>query len=94
MSSPQKTRSKSQDRKRDENGRKARDGARTETQISNREVEDIEERSSPRTPVIYEIVRRDRPHLKNGITACGLRRELNWVKRRLLFCIGFQRAYR
>jgi hypothetical protein len=27
-------------------------------QITAREVEDIEERSSPRTPVIYEIVRR------------------------------------
>src|SRR5690242_21526623 len=26
--------------------------------VSEREVEDIEERSSPRTPVIYEIVRR------------------------------------
>ncbi len=35
--------------------RKRRDA---ENQITEREVEDIEERSSPRTPVIYEIVRR------------------------------------
>ena len=27
-------------------------------QITDREVDDIEERSSPRTPVIYEVVRR------------------------------------
>jgi len=33
------------------------DGARTQD-ITEREAEDIEERSSPRTPVIYEIVRR------------------------------------
>jgi formate/nitrite transporter FocA (FNT family) len=31
---------------------------RNQAQISQREAEDIEERSSPRTPVIYEIVRR------------------------------------
>ncbi len=31
---------------------------RDQTQISSREIEDVEERSSPRTPVIYEIVRR------------------------------------
>ena len=30
----------------------------SDNQITKREVEDIEERSSPRTPVIYEIVRR------------------------------------
>lgn len=30
----------------------------TDSQITDREVEDIEDRSSPRTPVIYEIVRR------------------------------------
>lgn len=50
------------------NGRKtqSRSGARSartdagkeNNQITDREVEDIEERSSPRTPVIYEIVRR------------------------------------
>ena len=34
------------------------DGERNQAQISKREVEDIEQRSSPRTPVIYEIVRR------------------------------------
>ncbi len=33
-------------------------GADDDHQITEREVEDIEERSSPRTPVIYEIVRR------------------------------------
>lgn len=27
-------------------------------QLSTREAEDIEERSSPRTPIIYEVVRR------------------------------------
>jgi formate/nitrite transporter FocA (FNT family) len=53
----------------DKNGRKTqsrrgtssarRDGGnRDNNQITDREVEDIEERSSPRTPVIYEIVRR------------------------------------
>lgn len=36
-----------------------RDGASHETgQITEREAEDIQERSSPRTPVIYEIVRK------------------------------------
>ncbi|MGA2893532.1 MAG: formate/nitrite transporter family protein [Xanthobacteraceae bacterium] len=34
------------------------DGAVGKNQITDREAEDIEERSSPRTPVIYEIVRR------------------------------------
>ena len=41
------------------NGRAPRDRSSDENQqITGREVEDIEERSSPRTPVIYEIVRR------------------------------------
>src|SRR5579872_5830480 len=31
---------------------------RGQAQISAREIKDVEERSSPRTPVIYEIVRR------------------------------------
>ena len=40
-------------------GRAPRDRSSDENQqITEREVEDIEERSSPRTPVIYEIVRR------------------------------------
>src|SRR6201991_1000631 len=34
------------------------DGERDRNRISTREIEDIEQRSSPRTPVIYEIVRR------------------------------------
>ncbi len=34
------------------------DSARARAQISSREVEEVESRSSPRTPVIYEIVRR------------------------------------
>jgi formate/nitrite transporter FocA (FNT family) len=38
-------------------GEKSRDARRTED-LTQHEVEDIEERSSPRTPVIYEIVRR------------------------------------
>ena len=38
--------------------RKASDADEPGNQITAREVEDIEERSSPRTPVIYEIVRR------------------------------------
>jgi formate/nitrite transporter FocA (FNT family) len=37
-------------------GRK--NGSQNDQQITRREIEDIEERSSPRTPVIYEIVRR------------------------------------
>ena len=35
-----------------------RDRSRRKSEMTEREVEDIEERSSPRTPVIYEIVRR------------------------------------
>jgi formate-nitrite transporter family protein len=62
MTPPQKSRRTSQEkgqrnRRADEPRGKVRNGG-PETQISNREVEDIEERSSPRTPVIYEIVRR------------------------------------
>ena len=38
--------------------RKTSDADEPGNQITAREVEDIEERSSPRTPVIYEIVRR------------------------------------
>jgi formate/nitrite transporter FocA (FNT family) len=34
------------------------DGIKENSEITEREVEDIEERSSPRTPIIYEIVRR------------------------------------
>jgi len=37
---------------------KGRDEAKTENQITPREIEDVEDRSSPRTPVIYEVVRR------------------------------------
>ena len=51
---------------RDAKAHRKRPGARTHSdrpdegnqQITQREAEDIEERSSPRTPVIYEIVRR------------------------------------
>jgi formate-nitrite transporter family protein len=41
-------------------GRSPRDGGQNQANhaITHREVEDIEERSTPRTPVIYEIVRR------------------------------------
>jgi hypothetical protein len=41
-------------------GRSRRDGGENQANHVNthREVEDIEERSTPRTPVIYEIVRR------------------------------------
>jgi len=35
-----------------------RDDTASRAQITNREVEDVEARSSPRTPVIYEVVRR------------------------------------
>jgi formate/nitrite transporter FocA (FNT family) len=35
-----------------------RGGGRKEAQITARETEDVEDRSSPRTPVIYEVVRR------------------------------------
>lgn len=37
---------------------KAQDEAETGNQITPREIEDVEDRSSPRTPVIYEVVRR------------------------------------
>ena len=43
-------------RKRNDQDRSRTEGGKRESQISAREVEDIEERSSPRTPVIYEIV--------------------------------------
>ena len=43
-------------RKRNEQDRSRTEGGKRESQITAREVEDIEERSSPRTPVIYEIV--------------------------------------
>lgn len=54
MPSTQKSRRKT----RDENQGKSRNGVRNESQISKHEADDIEERSSPRTPVIYEIIRR------------------------------------
>lgn len=37
---------------------KGRDEVTTGNQITPREIEDVEDRSSPRTPVIYEVVRR------------------------------------
>jgi len=37
---------------------KGQDEAETGNQITPREIEDVEDRSSPRTPVIYEVVRR------------------------------------
>ena len=37
---------------------KGRSEAKAENQITPREIEDVEDRSSPRTPVIYEVVRR------------------------------------
>ena len=43
-------------RKRNEQDRSRTEGGKRESQITAREVEDVEERSSPRTPVIYEIV--------------------------------------
>jgi formate/nitrite transporter FocA (FNT family) len=43
---------------RTKSGSKADDGHTGRTQVTQREIEDIEELSSPRTPVIYEIVRR------------------------------------
>jgi formate-nitrite transporter family protein len=39
-------------------GARSSNADKENNQITDREVEDIEERSSPRTPVIYEIVRR------------------------------------
>ena len=41
-------------------GHSRRDGGQNQANhaITHREAEDIEERSTPRTPVIYEIVRR------------------------------------
>jgi formate/nitrite transporter FocA (FNT family) len=54
MPTAQKVRRK----RRDDSRGASRDNDPAETQITQREIEDIEDRSGPRTPVIYEIVRR------------------------------------
>ena len=54
MPTTQKVRRK----RRDDRRGASRDNDPADTQITQREIEDIEDRSSPRTPVIYEIVRR------------------------------------
>lgn len=52
------TAQKARRKRRDESHGPSRDRERADTQITRKEIADIEERSGPRTPVIYETVRR------------------------------------